>query len=887
MTKQPLVHGLEPRVLLSNWYVSAAEGENDNDGSLSSPFATIQKAARLARPGDTVFVRAGTYRETVTPARSGAAGKPITYRPYQNETVTVSGADPVAGWSRHDGSIYKAKQSWDLGEGANQVFVDGKMMIEARWPNTSLDVSRPTKATADSIAANAAGVESVATLRDSALTHAKGAWNGAVIHVASGQEWVAQTGRVSDSQPGRLSFSYKQRTGLKSERMETPIDGNPYYLTGKFVALDAPGEWFRDSGGSLYLRSPASDNPATHSVEAKRRKYAFNFSGRSYVNVQGFKLFASTITTDESTHHVTLDAIKADYLAHFTLADTGWAVPEDAGIRLAGSDNVLRNSTLAYSAGNGVFVRGERNRVENNVIHDIAYTAANGLGINVVGYDHLVAGNTVYNSGRNGIMHSHLHRGRVIYNVVHDVLLQTTDGGAIYAWGTDGEGTEVAYNVVYNARGGGFGGVGIYLDNGSSNHVVHHNLAYNVDHGLKMNDPSYNNRVYNNTLDGSQTSVKAGAKRDMAGSDFRNNIFTKSAEIGSGATQSNNVTSGTDARFANRSGRDYRLKEGSPAIDRGTVLPPYTDGYAGSRPDAGAFEFGRSKWTGGATARGPGGDTTAPPAPSGVTVTASAAGVRVDWPDSLARDRAAYHVYAASSRTGSFTRLTSSALRLSEYLDRSAPAGAARYYRVVVLDTTGNASSPSNVVSATRPRDAAAPASAPRNLTAAAPGGAAVNLTWSSLSDAATYRVERMGPGDAGFVEISRGVVPAAYVVEGLRPGATYKFRVRGENSRGVSSKASTVTVATPAVPPVPTGLKARRVSSTRIDISFAAVPTAATYWVERRAEGSSNWVKIRTLASNVTSFSDSNLPSGKRYSYRVQSTGPGGVSAFSGSVKA
>ena len=41
-------------------------------------------------------------------------------------------------------------------------------------------------------------------------------------------------------------------------------------------------------------------------------------------------------------------------------------------------------------------------------------------------------------------MHAHLHRGRVIYNLVHDVLLQTTDGGGIYAWGNDGMGTEVA-----------------------------------------------------------------------------------------------------------------------------------------------------------------------------------------------------------------------------------------------------------------------------------------------------------------------------------------------------------------------------------------------------------------------------------------------------------
>ena len=33
-----------------------------------------------------------------------------------------------------------------VGDGANQIFLDGQMMIEARWPNTTLDVSHPTLA---------------------------------------------------------------------------------------------------------------------------------------------------------------------------------------------------------------------------------------------------------------------------------------------------------------------------------------------------------------------------------------------------------------------------------------------------------------------------------------------------------------------------------------------------------------------------------------------------------------------------------------------------------------------------------------------------------------------------------------------------------------------
>ena len=37
---------------------------------------------------------------------------------------------------------------------------------------------------------------------------------------------------------------------------------------------------------------------------------------------------------------------------------------------------------------------------------------------------------------------------------------------------------------------------------------------------------------------------------------------------------------------------DFRLKPGSAAVDRGTVLPNVTDGFSGRAPDLGALEVG-------------------------------------------------------------------------------------------------------------------------------------------------------------------------------------------------------------------------------------------------------------------------------------------------------
>jgi hypothetical protein len=129
-------------------YYIAKTGSDTNPGTLDQPFLTIQRAANVMVAGDTAYIRAGVYRETVRPANSGVPGGPITFQPYNGESVTVSGADVIASnsWSIHSGNIYKTILNWDLGEGANQIFLDGQMMTEARWPNTTLDVPRPTVA---------------------------------------------------------------------------------------------------------------------------------------------------------------------------------------------------------------------------------------------------------------------------------------------------------------------------------------------------------------------------------------------------------------------------------------------------------------------------------------------------------------------------------------------------------------------------------------------------------------------------------------------------------------------------------------------------------------------------------------------------------------------
>ncbi len=67
------------------YYVSPSGDDSNSGTSVSSPFKTIAAANAVVQPGDIVFLRAGDYNDPIKPARSGQAGKYITYKAYGNE----------------------------------------------------------------------------------------------------------------------------------------------------------------------------------------------------------------------------------------------------------------------------------------------------------------------------------------------------------------------------------------------------------------------------------------------------------------------------------------------------------------------------------------------------------------------------------------------------------------------------------------------------------------------------------------------------------------------------------------------------------------------------------------------------------------------------------
>ncbi|MEK8128029.1 DNRLRE domain-containing protein [Paenibacillus filicis] len=581
-------------VSASSWvyYVSVDGDDTSGDGSLAKPWRTIQKAADLMQAGDTCIIRGGIYRETVIPAHSGTDEAPITFKNYPGETVTISGADVLAGWTEDPGApgrIYKTPMSWTLGSG-NQLFVNGQMADEARWPNNTGTRSEPTLATMS------AG--SNTTLTDSQIpTNVD--WSGGTVWFAGGAAWIGQDSTITGFNPANGQLAY---TSVRASNSNYDARvGNAYYLSGVKGALDADNEWWYDSvNQELYLQPSPVAAIAGQLVEAKKRLFGLDVSARSHIHVKGIGLFAASVKTDDETRYLSIDGMKAAYVSHNSRNLQSNPDESNNGITLRGAYNQVRNSEFAYSSGSLLNVKGRFHTIVNNYIHDGNYSGSwNGL-ISAVGQEHYIAYNTLTRSGRDVMKLDNLNRMIVEYNDLSYGGLVTNDSGLIYTAGDDARRTEIRYNTFHDMYT--HLGMGVYTDNQSSNFIIHHNVIWNVPNAdpIRLNSPSNYNLVFNNTAGANTKGMATWAivfRGDMFGDRVFNNIFAGGdIDFGEarGYVKSHNLVAGLDPLFADPAHHDFRLQTGSPAIDAGRVIASITDGYSGTAPDIGAYEYGQS-----------------------------------------------------------------------------------------------------------------------------------------------------------------------------------------------------------------------------------------------------------------------------------------------------
>jgi hypothetical protein len=141
---------------LREFYV-APNGNDGNDGSFGSPFRTVRHALGQVRYGDTIYLRAGDYREEIfvgpltvwgwsgwLPTLESSVGswnRMVNIVNYNGEEAVIKGSEIVSGWTldqvRDQTNIWRAPSP---GAGrSQQVFVDGRLLGHVGW-NAQLEI---------------------------------------------------------------------------------------------------------------------------------------------------------------------------------------------------------------------------------------------------------------------------------------------------------------------------------------------------------------------------------------------------------------------------------------------------------------------------------------------------------------------------------------------------------------------------------------------------------------------------------------------------------------------------------------------------------------------------------------------------------------------------
>jgi len=421
-----------------------------------------------------------------------------------------------------------------------------------------------------------------------------------------GVKWTSFGTRVSSSQGNNLY--YPSHGDVPFAAPYGPLmasNRDLYFLAGKLNLPDTINEWYYDnSAKQLYLQVAGGGSPGSM-VKAKHRQFAFILTDKSYITVKNIRVFASTITMLNSTRCV-LDGINARYISHHSMdnidayAGTGAFGTGGSGITLTGNADTVRNCVIKYSAGSGVSLYGSNHVIDNNDIQYTNYIGSYCEGIHNNGDDDLngtnvrITRNKVWYAGGPLIDNTRMtgtndNYSFVLYNDCAYGEQLGDDRGGI-----NGSGSEVAYNWVHDiGRGLAYGMVmGLYTDGSLDYTTYHHNVVWNMVGGrapaVQVNNTAGDKNgnvgifIYNNTA---------------------HNVNSAIGGVDPTYTEKNNYVNQAAQNYVNATTSDFHLVSTASAVNTGEVIAGITDGYVGSNPDKGAYEYnggdGVSKWRAG------------------------------------------------------------------------------------------------------------------------------------------------------------------------------------------------------------------------------------------------------------------------------------------------
>lgn len=584
----------------AEYYVSPA-GNDANPGTAAAPFRTIARGAAVARAGDVCFIRAGTYEEILAPANSGTAGNPIVFQAYPGERVILTAMQALSGWTHDAASVYKTTVTWDLGQ--KNFVLHGLVPCDlARWPNNT-DGDPWTQNSLRNTGGSAATV-----ITDAFLDYAPGIppfdWSkgGSVYFYGDkpGAGWTTWRSFIKSSTTTRVTFDLnKNPTWIRTEH--APADRGDFFLEGIREALDFAHEWYFDPATrTLFLQIPGGGAPVDGHVSMRRRIETIDLRNRSYIEVRNLTVFGGEILISGTSNR--LFGVSSFHGNRTRGVVTGFH-GDSRSVDIRGSNHTIERCEIAFGSGTGIWDSGTNSRIINNYIHDFNYLGD---------YDAIIMSrdggggvkllrNTIARGGRDAIQMV-ANNGEVAYNDVSRSNLIADDCGLFYTIGGP-RNIAIHHNWFHDAYSSGakFKAAGIYLDNSSEGFDVHHNVVWNTGWtSVQMNWNARDINIYNNTF--WSGSAVMGAWRP-AGTAFSNvKVYNNLSNDGSWDPQTdrqNNRHFTPGDPFVDLANRDFRLRAGTSPIDAGRAIAGFTDGYVGTMPDQGAYEFGAPSWIAG------------------------------------------------------------------------------------------------------------------------------------------------------------------------------------------------------------------------------------------------------------------------------------------------
>jgi len=606
-------------------YYVAKDGNDSNPGTIDNPFLTITKAANVAVAGDIVYIRAGTYNETLTPLNSGSPGMPIIFQSYSNEKVIISAMENVNNFTQDSGSIYKTTLDWNSGQ--RMFVIHNETVLDlARWPN-NVDANRFTIDSKRSTGGSDRNSPASGHLINNEIPNYAWEDGGTLWFYGDrpGSGWTSWKFPITGSSSGRVNWQSTHRANTRwVVEFHPPADGGDFYLEGVKEALDFQNEWYFDSGtNELFLQLPSGTAPSNNSVLVSKRENTININRKNHIEIRSLAVLGGSIILNGNSNRLyevssfyggmTRGSAAQGISTETGAVNIGWSNPRHDG-------NIIEKCEIAFADGSGVIDRGTNTLITNNFIHDVGYLGNYDAPIRSRDASTTkILNNTITRSGRDG-MNLINNNSEVAFNDVSHSNLIADDCALFYYSGPSNASSAAAnqknisihHNWFHDAQGRGNlkKAAGIYLDTNPNGFEVYNNVVWNVEWtAVQMNWNALNVNIYNNTF--IQAQGGAMGAWHLAGTAFSNvnvwNNITDSERTDNPNTQETETTwePQSDQQnnliidssvFNNAAGGDFTLKEGSSPIDAGRVIAGITDGFQGANPDAGAYEFGGDNW---------------------------------------------------------------------------------------------------------------------------------------------------------------------------------------------------------------------------------------------------------------------------------------------------